>query len=544
MKNYINKTRGYIIKHKIISIIALIIIISIGYWIIKSFNNTSDGVSYTTGLVKRETIITSVSGTGQVSALNRVDLKTKASGDLTYLNVKVGQEVQKWSHLAQIDSGDVSYELESAKIAYDELITIDPNDLRKAENNVFDTKKDIETAYANARISIIKASTDLSDNLEIINDLLNNYLYSSKTGLSNTSKEYIRNVESKYYVAYRALNTYLKNYRMISDISDQITTESLLNDLSKIADQTLEASKSAKDTVIYLREREDDPAVALNAYTTANNLVISVNTIVTNLSSANDNIIKSNRAFKEAEIALADLKSGPSILSLRSQELSLKQKQEALANYSVTAPFAGVIASVADLNVGDTVSNGTTIATLITKQKIAEISLNEIDAAKVKVGQKANLTFDAFDNLNIVGTVAEVNLIGTVSQGVVSYTIKISFDTQDDRVKSGMSVSASIITEVKTDVLTVANSAIKTQGDLNYVDLPAQSGMPGLSPTDLPTQQIVTIGISNDTVTEIISGLKEGDSVITRTTTGSITQVNNRTPTVTNILGGSSRMIR
>ncbi len=538
MKNILAKSKGYILSHKFISIVALVIIILIGYWIIKSFNSTTGEISYVTEPVKIGNIITTVSGTGQVSALSQVDLKTKTAGDLVYINTKVGQEVQKGAYLAGLDSGDASYELESAQITYDELITIDPTDLRKAEEAVTDAEEEKQTAYADGRITIIKAATDLSDNLEIINDLFDTYLSSSKTGLSKTEKEYIDNTEEKYYLANKSLTTYQKNYRLLSGKIDDDTTELLISDLNDVAKLVLDTSKTAKDAVVYLRDHEDDPSVAGDAYTSVNDLVIAVNSIITDLTSAGNNIVNGNRTLRDAKTDLADLKDGPDTIDLRSQELSLKQKQEALADYSVTAPFAGVIASVADVNIGDTLSSGTTIATLITKQKIAEISLNEIDAAKVKVGQKTNLTFDAFDDLNIVGTVAEVNLIGTVSQGVVSYTIKISFDTQDDRVKSSMSVNASIITEAKTDVLTVVNSAIKTQGDSNYVEIP------GLSATDLPTQQIVTVGISNDTVTEVISGLKEGDLVVTKTTTGTATQTTAKTPSVSSILGGGNRMAR
>jgi RND family efflux transporter MFP subunit len=369
--------------------------------------------------------------------------------------------------------------------------------------------------------------------------LFDNYLNSSKTGLAKTEKEYIDNTEEKYYLANKALTAYQKNYRLISNKLDDNTTESLISDLNDVAKLVLDASKTAKDTVVYLRDREDDPSVASDAYTAVNDLVIAVNSIITDLTSAVNNIVNGNRTLRDAKTDLADLKDGPDTLDLRSQELALKQKREALANYSVVAPFAGIIASLGDVNIGDTLSNGATIATLITKQKMAEISLNEIDAAKVKVGQKTNLTFDAFDELNIVGTVAEVNLIGTVSQGVVSYTIKIGFDTQDDRVKPGMSVSASIITESKMDVLTVSNSAIKNQGDVNYVEV-----LNDVSST--PISQNVTMGISNDTVTEIIDGLNAGDLVVTKTVTGTTAnQTANKTPSVTSILGGGgNRMTR
>ncbi|HAS95772.1 TPA: hypothetical protein DCS99_05135 [Candidatus Wolfebacteria bacterium] len=194
----------------------------------------------------------------------------------------------------------------------------------------------------------------------------------------------------------------------------------------------------------------------------------------------------------------------------------------------------------------DTLSSGTSIATLITKQKIAEISLNEVDVAKVKVGQKTTLNFDAVEELSISGSVAEIDTVGTVSQGVVTYTVKIGFDTQDDRIKPGMSVSASIIIDMKQDVLTVPNSAIKTQGELSYVEifevpLENATGTQEVIASATPIRRPVTIGIANDTTTEIVSGLKEGDQIITRT----ITTTSATTQTAPSLFPtGSGRMSR
>ena len=101
------------------------------------------------------------------------------------------------------------------------------------------------------------------------------------------------------------------------------------------------------------------------------------------------------------------------------------------------------------------------------------MSLNEVDIAQIKINQKATLTFDAIQDLTIAGTVLEVDSIGTTSQGVVTYGVTIGFDTQDQRIKSGMSASASIITNSKTDALLVPNSAIKSSGGSNYVQMPS-----------------------------------------------------------------------
>jgi multidrug efflux pump subunit AcrA (membrane-fusion protein) len=128
--------------------------------------------------------------------------------------------------------------------------------------------------------------------------------------------------------------------------------------------------------------------------------------------------------------------------------------------------------------------------------------------------------------------VAEVDAIGTVSQGVVTYNVKISLDTQDERVKPGMSASASIITEIKQDVLLVSSSSIKSSNGTNYVEMlenaaavnnlsASVSNNTGVSSSTLPKQQMIEIGLSNDSMTEVTSGLKEGDQVIVRTITPS-----------------------
>src|SRR5207248_903868 len=95
---------------------------------------------------------------------------------------------------------------------------------------------------------------------------------------------------------------------------------------------------------------------------------------------------------------------------------------------------------------------------------------------------KATLTFDAIPDLTISGTVAEIDSLGTVSQGVVTYNVKISFDTQDSRIKGAMSVSAAIITEVKQDVLVVLNSAVKSSSGASYVEM---FDTPLAAPTDV-----------------------------------------------------------
>lgn len=131
--------------------------------------------------------------------------------------------------------------------------------------------------------------------------------------------------------------------------------------------------------------------------------------------------------------------------------------------------------------------------------------------------------------------------MGTVSQGVVSYTIKITFDTQDSRIKSGMTINASIQTAVHPDVLYVPSGAVKTSNGTSYVlsfetPLVDTSTTLGVVSKITPIQIPVQIGISDDTNIEIISGLTEGEQVVSRTTTSSA--VTKTTTTAPSLFGG------
>jgi hypothetical protein len=121
----------------------------------------------------------------------------------------------------------------------------------------------------------------------------------------------------------------------------------------------------------------------------------------------------------------------------------------------------------------------------------------------------------------------------------------ISLDVDDDRVKPGMSVSATIITDTATDVIAVPNSAIKSQGGTSYVEVfdaplaAATAGVQGSVSGTLPRQVDVTIGLADDTSSEIISGLKVGDIIVTKTIKGTATTVTkSTTPSILGAVSG------
>jgi HlyD family secretion protein len=260
----------------------------------------------------------------------------------------------------------------------------------------------------------------------------------------------------------------------------------------------------------------------------------------TNIYNAQQDIISKQIALQNAQASYNLLVAPPRAVDVASAKLQVKQAEESyqtakqnMLDATVTAPIDGIVAKI-NVNIGDIVANGqatngTAMVTMITQSKYAQLSLNEVDAAKVAVGQKANISFDALDGLNITGNVIAVDLLGTVSQGVVSYNVKVGFDTQDERIKPGMSANVSIITLTKMDAILVPNGAVKTQNGTSYVQIADgvnasnmdMATTQGIALNPAPRNQTVEVGVSNDTMTEIISGVKEGDYVVVRTVSSS-----------------------
>ncbi len=602
-------------RHKIISAIILIAIFGIGYYAYTKSNNSSGETRYVLAAVEKGTLIVSVSGSGQVSASDQADIKPKASGDITALFLKKDQEVKKGQMLAALNSAearrqvaDAQIALESAKINLDKVLAdADAQSLLAAENAVAqaerdlekakisnenistDTEKTLTTAYENGYNDVSSAFFKLSDYIKDMKNVLgtekseHEYIEAYKLILGSDSI-LIQRLLDDYDKANNFYNESFAFFRQVLRSDQRDTIYKLLNDTLKTTEaisQALESNRHMFDAIMVTSYKGFNAAPQIDKMqpviesdlsavsSVINSLQQTIDTIDDTVQNTPENVKDAKLTVKLAEEKLAEKKlalketiTGADAIDIKTQqnivaqkEASLSTAKENLANYFIYAPFSGVAANVEVKN-GDSVSINTAIATLITKQRVAEISLNEVDAAKVKVGQKATFAFDAIENLTISGEILEIDTLGTVTQGVVSYNVKIGFDTEDERVKPGMSVSAAIVTEIRQNVLSVPNSAVKTTDGVTYVqilDQPTQNSAQsaaarqsasisqGITSLIPPQQQQVEIGISNDTTTEIISGLKEGDQIVVRITSPA-TQTS--TQTAPSLFGGGGVRMR
>jgi len=508
----IKKFVNAIIKHKIISIIILVSLIVISIIGFKAINSKKQGTSTVLGTVEKGSIIQIVSGSGQISSSNQLDVKSKAAGDVTYINVVDGQEVYAGKLLVSLDSTDAkravrdaNNNLESAQLSLEQL---------KSNTDINSDQTNITQTYNNT-FSIV---SDLFSNLPTSIDNLQTYYQAINNGRDEGNIDYYGHINDFYdgpvhkeFQYEKAYNTAVADFNRVYNIyqkTNRTSSPVILKDLfsqTYISLKSLsEVIRTSRDTIQLYKKNCTDNNLKANTISTAttdaqlaafNTLVTSMNTYLNQLGGYNQTISSNN-------------------LDTRNQELVIEQKQNALDDardllndYSITAPFSGIVAKV-NVKKGDNISSSTSVATLITKQLVAIISLNEVDVAKVKVGQKSTLAFDALEDLSITGVVSEVDTIGTVSQGVVSYNVKVNLDVSDPRIKSGMSVASSIIVDSKSDVLVIPSSAIKTSNGVSYVETSKDGKV---------SQTSIEVGLSDDTNTEVISGLLENDQIVIRT---------------------------
>lgn len=229
--------------------------------------------------------------------------------------------------------------------------------------------------------------------------------------------------------------------------------------------------------------------------------------------------IEENATWLQAE---ADYKNQQAVISqaqaaLNSTSLALSQ-----ISSTITAPASGTISNLIltpglpiSAPISTTISSVQKLGTVVMNQQgglEASVNLSEVDAPKVSAGQKVTLTLDAFADKTFTGHVGSVNTTGTVSSGVTTYPAIIALDGVATNIYPNMAVTAKIITNIKNNVILVPTAAVQTQNGQSIVRT-FQKG----KEVDVP----VEVGDSNDTQTEITSGISEGQTVITGVTNNS-----------------------
>lgn len=267
---------------------------------------------------------------------------------------------------------------------------------------------------------------------------------------------------------------------------------------------------------------------ALNAVSTARakndaSLASAQNTVAKaeqDLSSAQErartSIVTSENALESTRASLAKASTGAKSYDIASAyagvlaaQASLEKTQNDLNGALLRAPAGGTVTAIGG-QVGEFVAGGGTSNPFITIANLTSLALHgtvgEADVAKLRPGQVATVAVDAVGTgTRMTGKVTVIDPAATIQQGVPVYGVDVTLDVPNAQVRPGMSGTASVIIASRTNVLTVPNLAVRTTAGRRGVQV-LRDGQ--------PVDSDATLGISNETVTEVASGLQEGDLVV------------------------------
>ncbi|MFL5438360.1 MAG: efflux RND transporter periplasmic adaptor subunit [Myxococcales bacterium] len=206
-----------------------------------------------------------------------------------------------------------------------------------------------------------------------------------------------------------------------------------------------------------------------------------------------------NRALPE-EVALADAR-------VRQAQAARDEAAASLSYATIAAPIEGVIAQVATQE-GETVSAGLNAPTFVTLIDLDRLEVaayvDEVDVGRVRTGQRATFTVDAFPDVDFAGAITAVYPRAVIQSNVVNYITTIAIEDSKGRLKPDMTATVTIALDERTDVVAVPDRAVRRERGKTVVRIATEAG---------GTREVKT-GLRGGGFTEIVSGIAEGERVV------------------------------
>src|SRR6202050_2770223 len=218
----------------------------------------------------------------------------------------------------------------------------------------------------------------------------------------------------------------------------------------------------------------------------------------------------------KAQLLVLQAKIGQAEGQMSQDRANLKQLEEQLAYTTIESPLDGIVLS-RDVEIGDAVSSilvlGSTATLVMTLGDTSEVyvkgKVDESDIGKVYLGQPARIKVESVKDKTFTGKVTKISPMGVEKDNVTTFEVRVSIYNPGGELKAMMTANAEILLDEHKGVLTVPENAVVYDNMKN-----ASVQIPDKGQKDGARKVPVTVGLSNGSVTEIISGLKEGDQVV------------------------------
>ena len=459
--------------------------------------------SYTEAAPERRDVTNTLSGTGTLNPANTYTVKSLVDGKVLTGTIEEGDIVEESNVLYTIDSSDASTNFEKAEIAmqqaqrsYDKVV--DRQYVRAEVAGVVSSLKVTkgDEVTSGQEVAVIRDSSRMLLTLEFPAADAANFSVgqSAAVTLDGTFEQLDGTVTSVSGTdALSAGNLLTRTVTITVKNAGGLTTAQAatasINGVSSIgsatfayqAERTLTAQASGTVTSINVQEGSE----------------VAKDDIILGLSG--DDLTESIQSASE---------------SLRSAEISMQNLQDAMNNYTITAPISGTIIEK-DAKVGDAVKAGDTLC-IVYDLSYLEMSINvdELQISSISVGQKVQITADAVQDKTYVGTVTRVSMKGTANGGTTTYPVTIRIDDTDG-LRPGMNANAEIVVAEAKNALVVPNAAV-VRGSYVLVTKDSPSAANADTAMEAPEGFVyvpVKTGVSDDDYTQIVSGIQEGDTI-------------------------------
>jgi HlyD family secretion protein len=211
---------------------------------------------------------------------------------------------------------------------------------------------------------------------------------------------------------------------------------------------------------------------------------------------------------------------------LEQARVAYEQAKLRLDRATLTAPFDGQVGQVNITRGGSSTAPGGAVLLVDDSLFHLDVSVDEIDIAKLQIGQTVTVSVDALPEATLTGKIDRISPVATTQAGVVSYQVRINVDATSAALptgslwlRAGMSANVTIVTDTRPDVLLVPNWAIRIDRATGKAYVNRLAG-------NQVSEVEVKTGLRNETDSEVLSGVQEGDVIIVGGVTGLSSLIN------------------
>ena len=478
----------------------------LGGWFILRPDRAQDAnvdVNYVQTTPEKRDLSNSLSGTGTLNPANTYNVKSLVAGKVLTSTIEEGDIVEEGTVLYTVDASDATTKAEQASIT-----------LQQAQRSY---DKTVDRQYVRAEVAGVVATLKVAKGDEVTSG--------QEVAVIRDSSKMVLQLEfpaadaAAFSVGQSAEVTLDGTFATLTGTvtavtgTDALSTGNLLTRTVTIAVQNAGGLTTAQAATASINGVSSIGSATFG-YQAERTLTAQAAGTVTSIHVQEGQTVAENDIL--IELSGDDLTESIQSASetLRSAEISLQNLQDTMANYTVTSPISGTIIEK-DAKVGDAVKSGDTLCVIYDLSYLEMvINVDELQISSLSVGQKVQITADAVQDKNYVGTVTRVSMKGASNGGTTTYPVTIRID-ETDGLRPGMNANAEIVVAEAANALTVPNAAIVRGG---YVLVTQDS--PSASKADATMEApegfvyvAVKTGVSDDDYTQIVSGIQEGDTI-------------------------------